>query len=201
MSEKNWFGLTGGIATGKSTVGRLLSEANSAVIDADVLARKAVEPGAYAYNQLVQDFGEGILNLDKGLNREKLAAELFGSAESRKKIEAIIHPEVRRLSFKEYREFEGKKYFPIFYDVPLLYEKSMEKLFKAVVVVACDPEIQLERLMSRNNLSENDAKKRISSQLALKKKIERADFVIWNNGSLKDLSSEVDTLLSYLLAD
>ena len=207
MTENNeyikmdWFGLTGGIATGKSTVAQLLSKAGAAIIDADILARKAVEVGAPAYSQIVHDFGTEVLNADKSLDRKKLAQILFNSKEAKSKIEEAIHPEVRKMSINAYDELADSGAFPIVYDVPLLFEKNMAQMFSGTVVVACDKSTQIERLMRRDEIDKIAAELKISSQLDMQKKIEKADFVIWNNGSEEDLKSEVDVFMAYLRED
>ncbi len=199
MAEKTWFGLTGGIATGKSTVARLLSDMGAFIIDADKIAKDVVQPESPAYLKIVKHFGNEIINSDGQINRKALGQIIFSDKNQRKKLEEITHPEVRKLSLLKLSKAEADGHFPIFYDVPLLYEAQMQDLFKGVIVVACDNEIQIERLCERDGINKEEAIKKIKTQLPLQKKIEQADFTIWNNGSLEDLKEEASNIMSFLV--
>ena len=190
-----WIGLTGGIASGKTTVANGLRSRGFDVVDADQLARLAVERGSPGLEKVAKAFGQKILDSKGDLDRAKLGSLIFSNPDQRLTLESIVHPEVRRLSLIEKKrlESEGKKF--AFYDVPLLYEKNMEKMFDAVVVVASSEDLQKSRLAARNQLSEKEVQARLASQMPLKIKIPKADFIIANEGSLNDLDRNIDLVL------
>ncbi|WP_339162234.1 dephospho-CoA kinase [Siminovitchia sp. FSL W7-1587] len=188
-------GLTGGIASGKSTVSQMLEQRGFTIVDADLAARKVVEPGASAYKQVVSRFGEGIIQNDGTLNREKLGTIVFNDEEKRKKLNAIVHPAVRE-KMKEWQEAaiqNGKK--TIILDIPLLFESNLLHMVDKTIVVYVDEETQLRRLMERNSFREDEARARIASQLPLRQKKEMADAVIDNNGSLSETERQVEVLI------
>lgn len=193
-----WIGLTGGIATGKSTVASLLRSMNYPVVDADELARQVVIPGSSGLKSVVDQFGAEVLQPDGTLDRKKLGDKVFGNKNLILKLEGILHPLIRDLAAKRKNELETGGHHLAFYDVPLLFEKKMQSLFDKTVVVACSPEIQESRLRARNNLSDKEINARLSSQLSIDEKVKGADFVIWNNGSVADLELEVDRVLKQL---
>ncbi|KAF7331530.1 hypothetical protein MKEN_00032000 [Mycena kentingensis (nom. inval.)] len=160
-------GLTGGIATGKSSVSNLLRAKHVPIIDADVLARQVVEPGTPALAKIVAYFGPEILLPEGSLDRKKLGSFIFSDETKRKKLNSIVHPAVRRAMlwgiFKNW--LSGSKYCVL--DVPLLIEGDFWKLCGKVIVVFCSPEVQLERLMKRDNSSREDASARLNSQLSI----------------------------------
>lgn len=188
-------GLTGGIASGKSTVSQMLEQRGFTIVDADLAARKVVEPGASAYKQVVTEFGEGIILNDGTLNREKLGTIVFNDEEKRKKLNAIVHPAVRE-KMKEWQEAaiqNGKK--TIILDIPLLFESNLLHMVDKTIVVYVDEETQLQRLMERNSFREDEARTRIASQLPLRQKKEMADAVIDNNGTLSETERQVEDLV------
>lgn len=188
-------GLTGGIASGKSTVSNMLKKRGFTVVDADLAARKVVEPGESAYRQVVDQFGKDILLDDGTLNRIKLGAIVFNDTEKRQKLNAIVHPAVRE-KMKEWQEAaiqEGKK--TIILDIPLLFESNLLHMVEKTIVVYVDEETQLKRLMERNSFQKDEAQARIGSQLPLRKKKEMADAVIDNNGSLGATEKQVKKLI------
>ncbi|BGP43896.1 Dephospho-CoA kinase cab5 [Rhodotorula kratochvilovae] len=191
-------GLTGGIASGKSTVTQLLKDRKIPVIDLDVLARVAVEPESYALSALVRHFGSGILRDDGTLNREKLGGIVFNNEKERKVLNAIVHPAVRRLLAWELVKawLRGEKLCVV--DAPLLIEAGLWKLCGAIVVVYCSEILQLQRLRSRNNLSLADAQARLSAQAPLSSKLKYADYVLDNSGPLGDLTAQVDHVVARL---
>ncbi|GAA6019688.1 hypothetical protein JCM8202_001179 [Rhodotorula sphaerocarpa] len=191
-------GLTGGIASGKSTVSKQLQAHGVPVVDLDVLARVAVEPDSYALGALVVHFGNSILKPDGSLNREKLGQIVFGNERERKVLNSIVHPAVRRLLVWELVKawLRGEKVCVV--DAPLLIEAGLWKMCGAIVVVYCSEILQLQRLRSRNDLSLADAQARLSSQSPLSSKLAYADYVIDNSGPIADLSAQVDRVVERL---
>jgi dephospho-CoA kinase len=188
-------GLTGGIASGKSTVAEILARQGAAIINADVLAREVVEPGHQAWTEIVNTFGIAVLQPDRTLDRQKLRAIIFDDAAARKKIESIIHPQVRALAEQRIREHAAAGYAVIVYEVPLLFEGNLQEWLRPVILVACDVDTQRNRLQSRDNLSAAQAQKHIDAQMSLEAKRRLADYVIENNGSLEDLKRQVQAVL------
>ena len=197
--EMLWVGLSGGIACGKSTVAKVLRSRGFTVIDADILARDVVRSGTAAHAEIVQIFGTDSVSVDGELNRSKVAALVFANRELLAKLESIIHPLVRRQTEILKQALQARGESLAFYDVPLLFEKKMQGLFDQIVVVSCAPELQISRLMARNQLTETEASNRIAAQLPLREKIAGADHVIENNGDTSALEHSVDSLLEALL--
>uniref|UniRef100_M4B4U2 Dephospho-CoA kinase n=1 Tax=Hyaloperonospora arabidopsidis (strain Emoy2) TaxID=559515 RepID=M4B4U2_HYAAE len=183
-------GLTGGIATGKSTVSKFFHQAGAVIIDADVVARDVVRPGRGAYKEIVRSFGPEVLNeVDTTINRAKLGALVFGNSTQRKKLDAATHKYILWEMFKQlvyHRLFCRKRLVVL--DAPLLFETKLLEFFcYPIIVVACSETTELKRLMERDNMQQEDAAKRIKSQMPLQDKVSRADFVIQNDGTLEDL--------------
>lgn len=188
-------GLTGGIASGKSTVAEILKRQGAAIINADVLAREVVEPGHQAWTEIVNTFGTAVLQPDRALDRQKLRAIIFDDPDARKKLESIIHPQVRALAEQRIREHAAAGYAVIVYEVPLLFEGNLQEWLRPVILVACDVDTQRNRLQSRDNLSAAQAQKHIVAQMSLEEKRRLADYVVENNGSLEDLERQVQAVL------
>lgn len=188
-------GLTGGIASGKSTVSEILARQGAAIINADVLAREVVEPGRQAWTEIVNTFGTAVLQPDRALDRQKLRAIIFDDPDARKKLESIIHPQVRALAEQRIREHAAAGYAVIVYEVPLLFEGNLQEWLRPVILVACEVDTQRKRLQSRDNLSAVQAQKHIEAQMSLEEKRRLADYVIENNGSLEDLERQVQAVL------
>jgi dephospho-CoA kinase len=193
-----WIGLTGGIATGKSTVSRILRDKGFAVVDADILAREAVQIGTAANLEINRAFGPDVILPNGDLNRARIGEIVFSDRSKLALLESIIHPEVRRLALERKAELASKGVRAAFYDVPLLFEKNMEPLFDSVVVVAARPELQRSRLILRNGFSPAEADKRIASQIPIEEKVKRANHVIRNDGSVTDLEAAVARYLETL---
>jgi dephospho-CoA kinase len=192
--------LTGGIATGKSHVAKRLSEAGVPVVDADVLAREAVASGSPGLQAVAQRFGVGVIRADGTLDRARLGAVVFADAAARHDLEAIVHPAVRRAIEDFFSRLPASVPFAVA-DIPLLYETTREHAFDKVIVVACDRESQLSRVMTRDGLSRDDAERRIRSQLPLEDKIARADYVIDTGGTHAETDEQVTRLLDRLRRD
>jgi len=188
-------GLTGGIASGKSTVAEILKRQGAAIINADILAREVVEPDRQAWTEIVNTFGTAVLQPDRALDRQKLRAIIFDDPDARKKLESIIHPQVRALAEQRIREHAAAGYAVIVYEVPLLFEGNLQEWLRPVILVACDVDTQRKRLQSRDNLSAVQAQKHIEAQMSLEEKRRLADYVIENNGSLEDLERQVQAVL------
>jgi dephospho-CoA kinase len=185
-------GLTGGIASGKSTVAAIFQEAGAGLIDADRIAREVVEPGSPAYRDIVARFGRCILDDDGGIDRKSLAALIFDDPAARRSLEAIIHPRVRmetarRLDFIR----RNTPYALVIVDVPLLFETGMDCEYDAALVVYIPEPLQLARLMTRDGLSEAAALARIRSQLPIETKKSLATHVIDNSGSIEATRTQV----------
>jgi dephospho-CoA kinase len=188
-------GLTGGIASGKSTVARMLLELGIPVIDADQIAREVVEIGEDAYLQIVEKFGEEILQADKTIDRAKLGAIVFNDEEKRKLLNSIVHPAVRQKMLEQKEQYVKKGEKNIVLDIPLLFESNLTYLVDKILVVYVDDHIQLERLMERNCFSKEEAEARIKAQLPLKEKAAKADAVIDNNGTIEQTKEQLLNIL------
>ena len=193
-------GLTGGIASGKSTVARILENLGAAITNADVLAREVVEPDQDAWKEIVASFGADTLQADRTLDRTKLRTIIFNDPEARKKLEAIIHPRVRALAEQRIREHAAAGYAVIVYEVPLLFEGNLHEWLRPVILVACDVNTQRARLQERDQLTQTEAQKHIDAQMSLEEKRRLADYVIENDGSLADLERQVRTVLEKIKA-
>lgn len=184
-------GLTGGIATGKSTVSAYLKKKGFPIVDADIAARKAVEKGSDGLKQIVATFGEAILTVDQSLDRAKLGAIIFSDSEKREQLNQIVHPIVRDIMEKEKNEaLETHQY--VIMDIPLLFENQLQQTVDEVWLVYTNKNIQLERLMHRNQLTQSEALKRIESQMPIDEKRNLADVVIENNLDLEHLYDQID---------
>lgn len=192
------FGLTGGIASGKSTVAAILQRLGAAVINADELSREVMKPGQDAWKEIVETFGSDILQKDQSLDRKKLRKIVFHNPQARKKLEAIVHPRVRSLAEQRIRELASAGSSIIVYEVPLLFEGQIHVWLRPVVLVACDPETQKQRLRQRDQLSDTEAQQHLDAQMTLEDKRKLADYVIENTGSLEDLEQQVRAVLQQI---
>ncbi|ERJ11500.1 dephospho-CoA kinase [Haloplasma contractile] len=177
-------GLTGGIATGKSTVAKMFDEEDIPVIDTDKIARDVVDKGKPAYEKIVHHFSDDILLCTGHINRKKLGKIVFKDREERETLNDIVHPEVRRVVEKQIRRNTLLDEDIIVVDVPLLFESGFDELVDYTLVVFTDTTTQLERLMSRDSIKKEDAEKRINSQMSIKEKIVMADYKIDNSMSI-----------------
>lgn len=182
-------GLTGGVATGKSTVGKMLEALGACCLDTDLMAHEAIRRGRPAYDRVVEIFGADVLGEDGEVDRKKLGGVVFADAGRRRELERITHPEVARLLQEALQRVETQVVVVM---VPLLYEAGMEGFFRQVWVVTCSEEKELERLMRRDGLSEEEARQRIAAQMPLAEKAARADVVIRNDGDLQETRRQVE---------
>jgi dephospho-CoA kinase len=184
-------GLTGGIASGKSTVAKLLAKHGAETIDADQVARDVVEVGTVGLAAVVEEFGKGVLTSEGTLNRENLGSIIFSEPNMRLQLEAILHPLIKartlELISKSQREI-------VVYAVPLLVEASVDYPFDFIVTVEAGQDNQLERLVRSRGLSLDQARERLASQATREQREARADFVIDSSGTLEQLATQVDTL-------
>ena len=193
-------GLTGGIASGKSTVAAILKQLGAAVINADELSREVVQPGKDAWMEIVETFGVDILQPDQTLDRKKLRTMVFDNPEARKKLEAIIHPRVRALAEEKIRELAAAGRSIIVYEVPLLFEGQLHHWLRPVILVACAVDTQKQRLRDRDHLTNREAQQHIDAQMSLEEKRKLADYVIENDGDLKELERRVQSVLEIVAA-
>ena len=184
-------GLTGNIASGKSTVARLLYDAGATVIDADVLARQAVEPGTAALEAVRERFGEAVLLPDGTLDRDALRRIVFHDPVARDALNQIVHPAVRALRDRALNESRQRGDRIVVSDIPLLFETGMEHAFDVIVFVDAPESTRLARLVDHRALPEVEARAMMSAQWPAAEKRARSTFVVNNAGSLADLSGQV----------
>ncbi|HJV34053.1 dephospho-CoA kinase [Geomonas sp.] len=184
-------GLTGGIASGKSSAAIILERLGAAVVDADQLAREVVAPGEEALERIVESFGAGVLNSDGTLNRAALGQIVFADPAARRTLEGITHPAIRKRADERLSRLREAGVAVTFYVAPLIYEAGLEGRFDEIWVVYLDQETQLKRLMARDGSDEEAARARIASQMPMEEKKKLGKVVIDNSGSREDLEAEV----------
>lgn len=188
-------GITGGIASGKSSVSQYLKELGFTVVDADVASRAVVELGEEAYLQVVKAFGEDLLLSDGNIDRAKLGSIIFHDQEKRLLLNSIVHPAVRNWMRVETEKALATGAETVFMDIPLLFESKLTFMVEKTLLIYVDESVQLERLMNRNALTQSDALARIRSQMPLKDKKALADAVVDNNGDIEETKKQVDEVL------
>jgi dephospho-CoA kinase len=192
-------GLTGGIATGKSLVSNHFKELGAYIIDYDAVSHEIIAPKRNAWKRIVDLFGEEILNEDLTINRRRFGEIVFNDPEKRKRLEGITHPEIFIETRKRIKSIKNSNpEAVIIQDVPLLFETNLYKTVDRVIVVYSSEETQIKRLIERDGLNEDDAKRRISSQMPLDEKARYADFVISNEGSIEETKKEVEEVFRTL---
>lgn len=197
--KKYGVGLTGSIATGKSTIGKMLSRQGYTVIDADDLSRQAVLKGSQGLNEIISQFGHEVLEEDGSLNRKKLGAIVFSSQVLKKKLEDILHPQIARLLLEKIRKLDlPRKQKIFFYEASLIFENNLQGKFKAVLVSYCSESTQINRLMNRDNISKEEAILKISNQLSSDEKSKRATISIDTELPEKDLLVELPKICKEL---
>lgn len=188
-------GLTGSIASGKSTVSSMLTQFNIPIIDADLISRQIVSPGEKAYHQIVQSFGEAILARDKTINRKQLGNLIFSNEAKRQQLNEIMHPAIREEMMKQKDAYVSEGNPCVVLDIPLLFENNLTYLVDKIIVVYVDEDTQLKRLMERDQSTVEEATQRIKSQISINKKVELADAVINNNGSITHTRAQLEQIL------
>jgi dephospho-CoA kinase len=186
-----FIGLTGGIASGKSTVSAMLRELGAQIIDADVVAREVVEPGQPALAEIAARF-PGVLGADGRLDRQKLGERIFGDEAERAALNAIIHPRIQHRFMEQTAALEKAGHELVVYDAPLLIENRIHEWMNGVILVTAPREVQLARLIARNGLTRAQAEGRLASQLPLEEKQQYATWIVDNKGDLADTRAQVE---------
>jgi len=195
-------GLTGGIATGKSTVSEILRQLGGEIIDADQLARDVVEPEQPAWKQILEEFGRGVVTAAGTLDRKKLGAIVFADPERRKRLEAITHPAIRARFQARLDELAAQGFAGIVvFDAPVMIESGNYKNMDRLVVVVTDDATQAARLQERDGTDEAEGRRKIASQMPLAEKAKLADYVIDNSGTREATAAEVRRVFAALMAD
>jgi len=191
-------GLTGGLATGKSTVAKMFQACGAVVIDADELAREIVRPGQPAWRDIVRRFGKSILDSDGTINRQRLGQTVFHDKTKLRRLERIIHPRVAREQARLTQQAAQRDPDAVVvYDVPLLFEAAIDKRVDTIIVVSADQKTQLARLRKRNGLTGAEALRRIRSQMPLAMKRHRADYVLDGTKTRSNLAQDVARLFMH----
>lgn len=194
-----WIGITGGIASGKSSVcAEIQRWPQVAIIDADQIAKDLTEVGTESYEQILKNFGEKILSHDKSINRTLLAKEVFTDKKKLEILESILHPKVQLEVAKLKQNFIDEDFQFIFYDLPLLFEKKLERQFDLVVSVLANPNVQIQRMMMFRGYTKVQAEQRIQNQLDNDYKQKLSNFVIFNEGSKSELAIKINDLMRFL---
>lgn len=188
-------GLTGSIASGKSTVSQMLKESGYPIVDADLVARQVVEPGSETLEKIKGAFGEDVILPDGSLDRKKVGDLIFTDPASRKRLNDIIHPAIRNEMLRQRAAYMADGQKVVIMDIPLLFESKLQHFADKILVVSVTEENQLKRLMERNELAEGEALARISSQLPMSVKEEGADAVIYNNGTIEETKWQLNRIL------
>ncbi|QOR65773.1 dephospho-CoA kinase [Cytobacillus suaedae] len=188
-------GLTGGIASGKSTVSKMLEELGLAIVDADKIAHQVVEIGKPAYKEIVKVFGERVLHPDLTINRPELGAIIFNDKQKREMLNNIVHPEVRREMLQQADHYIKNGATAVILDIPLLFESKLTHMVQKTILVYVDEDVQLKRLISRNGFTEAEARARISSQMPLVEKKPLADVILDNNGTIEHTRQQLLLIL------
>ncbi|WP_026572224.1 dephospho-CoA kinase [Bacillus sp. UNC438CL73TsuS30] len=189
-------GLTGGIASGKSTVSNMFKEMDITVIDADIEARLAVEKGEPAYNKIIESFGSDILLPNEEIDRQKLGSIIFHHEDKRQLLNEIVHPEVRKRMRQQMEAAISNQEKIVVLDIPLLFESKLTYMVQKTILVYVELEVQLQRLMERNQLTMDEAEARIHSQMPLAEKVKLADAVLNNNGTLIETKKQLLEVLA-----
>ena len=194
------FGLTGGIACGKSTVAGRFRDAGITVIDADQIARQAVAPGTSGLSEIIKHFGKEVLRPDGTLDRAKLAAIVFGNEDKRKTLNRILHPRIAGRTMEAAQELAARGEPMACYEAALLVENGAADSFRPLVVVVAPEATQIERIIKRDRLNETDARARIAAQMPMADKIAVADYVIDTGGTMDETLQQADDVVAKIRA-
>ena len=186
-----WVGLTGGIASGKSTVADLFAKLGAAIIDTDFIAREVVMPGQPALAEIREEFGDSIMSADGTLDRAALRALVFADGRARRRLEAILHPRIQRATLRQTQQAGGDYQLIV---VPLLAESPLKSYVDRILVVDCDEDTQIRRLLERDAETEEQARRILAAQSSREERLAIADDVINNDGDLADTSAQVAVL-------
>jgi dephospho-CoA kinase len=192
------FGLTGGIGSGKSAVAKRLRARGLPVVNADDLARTAVERGSVGLERVTDYFGQGVLTDEGELDRAQLARIVFDDPEARRMLDSMIHPIVRALAAERFQELDAQGEPLACYEVPLLYEVGLDRTYYPVLVVNAPPELREQRIAQRDGFTPTQIAARMAAQMPLSEKVRRADYVIDNAGTLAELAEATDIVLAAL---
>lgn len=190
-------GLTGGVASGKSAVAAVLRARGAAIVDADTIARDVVRPGETAYRGIVEAFGPSVVAPDGALDRKALAARIFAEEAARRRLNALTHPHIRRrMADEAARLASSAETAVIVFDIPLLLDTTdgRDLDLDGIVVVYADSETRVRRLIARDGMPEDEARRRLAAQVPLEDKVKRADWVIDNSGTAEDTRAQVERL-------
>lgn len=190
-----FLGLTGGIASGKSTADEFFKKKKIPIIDSDLIAHRIMEIGQNGYKAVVDYFGTDILNDDQTINRRKLGGIVFNDKAKLKKLNELTHPLVHQEIKQQMAQYRANQEKLVVIDVPLLFESGFESLCNGVLVISITPELQIERLMKRNDFTKKEAIARINNQMPLSEKEKRATYVVANTGTIDDLEKKLSDLL------
>ncbi len=193
-----WLGLTGGIASGKSTARKLIEGLGYPTIDADEISHAITKPGEIGYGKIVSHFGSSYLIPTQEIDRKKLGTLIFQQPEQRVILENLLHPLIQDVVKAKRSEYQAQGFQLCFYDIPLLFEKNLMTKFDQTILIWCDAETQLNRLMNRNNLTLGEAVLRLKNQISLNEKVKWADSCIDNSGHQSDLKKQLIRLLDTL---
>ncbi|MBN2796034.1 MAG: dephospho-CoA kinase [Clostridia bacterium] len=190
-------GLTGGIASGKSTVSKYLRDKKIPIVDADVISREVVMPGSKGLKLLVEAFGDEILDGDS-LNRSVLRKLVFSDKKALNTLNKILHPIIHEAVEKQLNDYVEEGHPIVVFDAPLLLENNLQDMVDILWVVACDEMIQIKRVMVRDDITEKEAKAIINQQMSINEKIKLADVVLYNNRDLETLYNQIEVALDQL---
>ncbi|MFH1148667.1 MAG: dephospho-CoA kinase [Pseudomonadota bacterium] len=189
-------GLTGGLATGKSTVLKLFRDTGAITIDSDLVAQEIVRPHQGAWSEIYSEFGPEYFLPDMNIDRRRLKNLMFSDPTAREKLNRIMHPKVKRIILEDLdRHLESKTDVPVIVDVPLLFEVGWQRIFDRTVLVYARPEIELERLTKREGINRGEAKEWLASQIPIEEKLKLADYVVDNSGTLEQTRDQVMALM------
>ncbi|BEP29173.1 dephospho-CoA kinase [Helicovermis profundi] len=189
-------GLTGGIASGKSTVSKVLKELGAIIVDADKIARDVVKKGEKSLEEIEETFGKEVINKDGTLDRKKLGKIVFSDYRKLRLLNAITHPRIKEKVYEEFEYYRNRNENIIFFDCPLLYESKYENDVTETWLIYVDKETQIDRLVKRDNIKKEEAIKRINAQKLLVDKIELSDIIVYNSFSIEELKNDVLILYS-----